>query len=338
MKTRDQRTIVAILPQPDWAARKMPVPSWRWLCITVLSLSSCLVFTINAQAANGWDWKSSANDNIPLDAVVGGSEGGAPLYICKAAYKGGTHPGKVRPGFGGCKIGWGGQEITVPSYEVLVPGWAAATNDNIPFAHALGNEAPGIQDKDQFSGGAFLLGCHAIYQNGIHPGKTRPGFAGCKIGWGGQEITVPNYEVWFAGAVDYFSTGGDPILSGALVGGSEDGRALYICRAIYNNGIHPGKFRADLGGCNIGWGGKEVTVPSYTFLYPHWEKTVTEVEYAPGTEGGKPLYICRAPYQNGLHPGKYRQDLGGCNIGWGGKEVTVTNYELLAPPPSSLIK
>jgi hypothetical protein len=353
-KTKDQRKIIAILPQPDCAARKRPATSWRWLWITMLLLSSCLAFSRfglsqrrgapvevspgsiqysrnqNAQAANGWDWKSSTNDNIPLDAIVGGGEEGVPLYICRATYNGGTHPGKVRPGFGGCKIGWGGQEITVPSFEVLVPRWAAAANDNIPSgAPEVGSEAAGQGELS----GAPLVGCHAFYQNGTHPGKVRSGLGGCKIGWGGKEITVPSYEVLFTGAVDYRSGGSDPILSGALVGGSEGGRALYICRARYNNGIHPGKFRSDLGGCNIGWGGKEVTVPTFTFLYPHWEKTLTGIEYEAGAEGGKPLYICRAFYQNGVHPGKYRDELGGCNIGWGGKEVTVSDYELLAPPP-----
>jgi hypothetical protein len=280
VKTGSQKMIVATLPQPGYIARRISITSWSWLYITVLLLSFCLALsrlglsqrsrvpavvpprssiphsrTQNAQAANGWDWKSSTNDNIPLDALVGGSEAGAPLYLCRATYNGGTHPGKVRPGFGGCKIGWGGQEITVPSYEVLVPHWAVAANDNIPSgASELGNEAAGQGELS----GASLVACHAIYQNGTHPGKVRPGFGGCKIGWGGQEITIPSYEVLFTGAVDYFSTGSDPMLAGALVGGSEGGRTLYICRAMYNGGIHPGKFRADLGGCNIGWGGNEV--------------------------------------------------------------------------------
>ena len=299
--------------------------------LALLFISLFFALNQNSFAAHKWDWRAASNDNIPFDAVVGGSEGGAPLYICRAVYNGGTHPGKVRQGFGGCKFGWDRQEITVANYEVLVPAWIAANGDNIPAsALELGNEAP-ITSGD-FSG-PVLFGCRAIYQNGIHPGKVRAGFGGCKFGWGGQEITVPNYQVLSSGSVDYVNTGPDPILSGALAGGREGAGTLYICRAIYNKGLHPGKFRAGLGGCNIGWGDKEVTVPSYTLLFPHWEKSLAGgVEYEPGYEDGKPLYICRGSYENGIHPGKYRSELGGCNIGWGGKEITLTSFEFLARP------
>lgn len=47
-----------------------------------------------------------------------------------------------------------------------------------------------------------------------------------------------------------------------------------------------------------------------------------------GSEGGHPLPVCRAAYQNAAHPGKVVA--GKCNIGWGGKEVGVSDYEVLA--------
>jgi hypothetical protein len=45
---------------------------------------------------------------------------GTPLFFCRAAYRGGIHPGKVFAG--NCNIGFGGREIVVrpPSYEYLV--------------------------------------------------------------------------------------------------------------------------------------------------------------------------------------------------------------------------
>ena len=40
-----------------------------------------------------------------------------------------------------------------------------------------------------------------------------------------------------------------------MIGGSEPGRTLYVCRASYRGGMHPGKW---IGGrCNIGYGGQE---------------------------------------------------------------------------------
>ncbi|KAI9503724.1 hypothetical protein BX070DRAFT_176398, partial [Coemansia spiralis] len=52
----------------------------------------------------------------------------------------------------------------------------------------------------------------------------------------------------------------------------------------------------------------------------------------------KPLFVARAIYKGGLHPGKAGQHLenGGCNIGYGHKEVTVTEYQVLCGDASKL--
>jgi hypothetical protein len=44
---------------------------------------------------------------------------------------------------------------------------------------------------------------------------------------------------------------------------------------------------------------------------------------------GKPLYICRAFYNNGLHIGKVANHLGSCNFGYAGKEYQSKSYEVL---------
>ncbi len=52
---------------------------------------------------------------------------------------------------------------------------------------------------------------------------------------------------------------------------------------------------------------------------------------AAGKEGNTPnrrkiLYLCRGTYKDGLHPGKLLA--GKCNIGWGGVEVVLTDFEV----------
>jgi hypothetical protein len=67
----------------------------------------------------GLDWRQPGRREVPRNAVPGGFENGAPLYICHAHYGfHGVHPGKVVAG--NCNIGYGGQEIRIPDYEVLV--------------------------------------------------------------------------------------------------------------------------------------------------------------------------------------------------------------------------
>lgn len=63
-------------------------------------------------------WATASNGYVPPNAVEGGYQQNGPLYICQAKYMGGKHPGKVVGT--NCNIGYGGQEILVPFYKVLV--------------------------------------------------------------------------------------------------------------------------------------------------------------------------------------------------------------------------
>lgn len=130
----------------------------------------------------------------------------------------------------------------------------------------------------------------------------------------------------------------------AVVGGHEPGRQLTICRASHGGGVHPGKVVG--ANCNIGWGGRELTIPRYEVLTTtaperigwarasHGQSVPNAV--VGGQEPGRQLIICRASHGGGVHPGKVVG--ANCNIGWGGREVTLPSYEVMvlrpeAPPP-----
>ena len=138
-------------------------------------------------------WVASSNDApVPTGAVIGGHEhppGSEDLYVCRASFNNGVHPGKYRAGFKGCNIGWGGVEHTLPNYELLTGQvtWASASDGIIPTgAISGGQEAP--------PGAEVLYVCRANYQNGLHLGKLRSEFKGCHVSWGGKEINVAQYE------------------------------------------------------------------------------------------------------------------------------------------------
>lgn len=68
-------------------------------------------------------WVFAENGRIPMNALVCGHEAnGEPLFVARAFLNGGHHPGKVRPAFGAANIPWGGHEVKVHRYEVLVLG------------------------------------------------------------------------------------------------------------------------------------------------------------------------------------------------------------------------
>jgi TolA-binding protein len=128
----------------------------------------------------------------------------------------------------------------------------------------------------------------------------------------------------------------------AIIGGNETGRTLPVCRARYNQGVHPGKVVGK--NCNFSTGGKEVLAPQYEVLVGNpaaltqnpqlvrWIAAqggqVPTGAFSGGNEPGRSILpICQAPYQGGVHVGKV---LGGnCNFGYGGREVLSPQYAVL---------
>ena len=126
--------------------------------------------------------------------------------------------------------------------------------------------------------------------------------------------------------------------SNAVIGGVETNRSLAVCRCFYKGATHPGKVVERR--CNIGWGGKEVGLKRFEVLVNNgvveldWIKTngkIPKHAIEGGEENGKPLYIGRAHYENGTHPGKVFQagKSNICNIGYDGKEITNRSFEVL---------
>jgi hypothetical protein len=143
-------------------------------------------------------WVPAANGVVPVNAIIGGSEPGRVLPVCRARYKNGVHPGKVVAK--NCNFGYGGNEVLAPEYEVLVGNpevltpspqlvrWAPAQAKQIPPGAFIGAFEPG---------GQVLLICQAPYQGGVHVGKVYAG--SCYFGYGGREVPSPQYAVLVVG-------------------------------------------------------------------------------------------------------------------------------------------
>jgi len=127
-------------------------------------------------------WAASSG-RLPANAFIGGSEGSRKLAVCRAAYQGGTHPGKVVAGK--CNIGWGGKEIVIRKFEVM-------TNKGVKLAWAKGPSAKGMIIGGAERGRSLPV-CRGKYKSGTHPGKVVAGK--CNIGWGGKEIVLRSFEV-----------------------------------------------------------------------------------------------------------------------------------------------
>lgn len=127
--------------------------------------------------------------------------------------------------------------------------WVTAPNGRIPSgAIVAGRDGNGTR----------LVLCRGSYNGGVHPGKVVG--TSCNIGWGGREISLSEFSV-AVGKVSWAKGSNGSVPAGALIGGAEPGRDLPVCRAAYDNGMHPGKVVVD--NCNFGWGGYEILAKSY---------------------------------------------------------------------------
>ncbi|MCQ0986851.1 DUF3421 domain-containing protein [Jiella marina] len=141
-------------------------------------------------ASTGVGWADQSGGAIDREAMpVGHEANGETLYACTAAFNNGNHPGKLRPAFGGCVIGYGGREYTVRQYSTLLGQgrWITASSQyQLPEgAYDGGNEA---NDSP-------LYVCRAPFNGGLHPGKVGPSTGGCNVTYGGVEHTIYQFEV-----------------------------------------------------------------------------------------------------------------------------------------------
>lgn len=217
------------------------------------------------------------------------------------------------------------------------PDWQAVSVEN-PSAMA-GAVALGVEDR------LTLYACRGVVGSGVHLGRFRSDFAGCHIGYGGQELSIVPFEVlttaWQRGAdgvVPPHSLGAGERVQPGLQG-QFDSVALHPCRTRYRNSLQLGEVAQGDAGCSFGFGGRQVTESSYEVLWraPWLTWTAGIAQQIPvgavngGTEGGEPFYVCRAADATGLHPGKIKSNSKGCSIASHGSELVSEQFSILVP-------
>jgi hypothetical protein len=212
-------------------------------------------------------WVTTSGGGIPQDSIpVGKESNGNPLFVCRANYGGGVQLGKLAQGYDGCFVPFGGSELHLPNYDVLV------NPSRLPLsAIAVSGLPPGqalIGGKD--SDGAAEYICLASYQGGLHPGKTRKDWPSCDISWGGGEYWVTTYEV----LVPQFTAAPLNAATRPFIGGSQPqpSTALGICNANYAGSQQLGKYFPGVG-CFFAYGGSEVMLSSGYQVLSKWAST-----------------------------------------------------------------
>ncbi|KDQ57662.1 carbohydrate-binding module family 12 protein [Jaapia argillacea MUCL 33604] len=137
---------------------------------------------------------------------------------------------------------------------------------------------------------------------------------------------------------------GHVIPQGAIQGGEENGKPLFIARAFHDGAIMLGKASPNLkkGGA-IGYKKEEIPLDTYEILLGNpqavrWVQAAGKINVASlgarPVEGGKedngePLYIAQAPYKGNVVVGKASAVLDGAYVTYNGGEVKVKEYRVL---------
>lgn len=289
------------------------------LCALLLGLAS-LVWAAPAAAELAW---VRYQGRLPEGAVRAGFVPESDLYVCRVKHRDGVHPGKLFNGR--CNVGWGGHEVSLTAFEVLVE------RDEVRWLPESAQPPQGVFAAGRGPRGE-LSACRVFYRDGVHLGELREGR--CFIGWGGRELGVAPYELLAGGGLVWAPSQEGELPAGAVGGGMVREGELFVCRARMADGLHLGKYWR--GRCNVGFGGREELVKEFEVLVrPSGGYTWRRGRVGLGSGGclvagrahGQDLCVCRGHHRDGLHIGKTWA--GRCHIGWGGQEVALDEYEVL---------
>ena len=316
----------------------------KWATTVLLLFTSV---AINAQQPT--NWVTGQAHVVPPDAIVAGHEAnGVALYVCRGGQKEGYNLqlGKYRLDWPGCDISYGGREINVPDFQVLVSGWQDGP------VYPPSNAVQGGTD------GQTLYYCRADgpydeYGPGYQLGETDLSYPGCVIPGGVYPIS--NYQVLVALTppmpLTTVAAQNGYIPPDAIQGGTMwDGSPEYLCSAEYtdpngNVSVHPGRLWPNSKGCLITYQYDAANqfylseiATNYNVLVPAWNNVSIltsggsfNFDFPAGSDiDDSPLYICRCYFEGGVQPGKVKQGWNACSFGWGGKEQWGANYDLLS--------
>ena len=294
----------------------------RWLGICLLAVLGVWAGWQTPAARAEVVWVPSSPGVTPMGAIKAGFTSQSDLLVCRAKVEGHWWVGQAHDG--GCHLALMGRAMTRDQYQVLVERpqerWEKYFSQ-VPAGAVRGGYSP--------EGDLYV--CRGRYRDGVHIGKLVG--RRCLIGWGGKEVEISPFEVLVGRDLIWRQTHRGVLPPEAVMGGQVGYRPLYVCRARYRDGVHPGKLW--LGRCHLGWGGGEyildefeVLIRSSSVIWVAARAQALPAECLGSTpESGGQGCICRGRHGEGLFAGQVRE--GRCQVTYQGKAVPLENFEVL---------
>lgn len=187
---------------------------------------------------------------------------GEPLYVGRGHHANSLCVGKIHPSHGCLYIPYGGQEIRLDTYEVLIKEhreqWITATPSYTP---------PGAVVAGHDTDHAVIYVARAMHEGEMLPAKAIPSKGCCYVCYGGYEINKPMHEVLTGYGYVWVKPHHHTIPPNAVsTGRSRNGEPLFVGRGHHHGSLTPGLVSVSHRCLYIPYGGREIRIDDYEVL------------------------------------------------------------------------
>lgn len=219
--------------------------------------------TYDVLVGQGYAWVPCAGGSVPPNAVrTGNTRSGEPLYVGRGHHGGSLAVGKIHPSHGCLYIPFGGQEVRVNTYEVLVyerrDNWVGSTPNFTP---------PGAVVAGHDSDNAPIYVGRALHEGEMLPAKVIPSKGCAYVCYSGYEVNKHNFEVLTGYGYNWVKPHHHVIPPNAVsTGRSRNGEPLFVGRGHHHGSLTPGLVSVSQRCLYIPYGGREIRIDSYEVL------------------------------------------------------------------------
>ncbi|XP_037806109.1 uncharacterized protein LOC119600114 isoform X1 [Lucilia sericata] len=211
----------------------------------------------------GYGWQPCYGGAVPPNAVrTGMTCTGEPLYVGRGHHANSLCVGKIHPSHGCLYIPFGGQEVRINTYEVLVfenrENWVASTPNYTP---------PGAVVAGHDTDRAVIYVGRAMHEGEMLPCKFIPSKGCAYVCYGGYEINKRNFEVLCGFGYAWIKPHHHVIPPNAVsTGRSRNGEPLFVGRGHHSGSLTPGLVSVSQRCLFIPYGGREIRINDYEVL------------------------------------------------------------------------
>lgn len=211
----------------------------------------------------GYSWCICEHGAVPSSAVSSGNAAnGEPLYIGRGHHMTSLSVGKIHPSHGCLYIPFGGQEISLDHYEVLV-------YENYDKWHIvpLGQTPPNAVVAGHDSDGTTIFVGRSWHEGQFIPAKVIPQRNEAYVCCDGAEIPKDSIEILCGFNYNWIPGDSENIPNNAVFTGRfEDGEPLFVGRAHHCGSLTPGLISVTDHCIFIPYAGREIRKHEFEIL------------------------------------------------------------------------